>query len=109
MTRSCVCVLSLSLSLSLAGALFIYFALPKSNEIVVVLTPRSVVLLLFLMLRLPTRQQCVEWLQRILLLLSHIFGLCSRMSLTRSRQLTLKWIKKRLAMTRRRERVSGKS
>lgn len=83
-------------------------ALSQSNEIAVVLAPRRVVFLLCLMLRLPTREQCVEWLQSILVLLSHIFSFCcsSKMSLTRSRQLTLKWIKKRLAMTRRRERVS---
>ncbi|XP_034103028.1 LOW QUALITY PROTEIN: uncharacterized protein LOC117567274 [Drosophila albomicans] len=53
------------------------------------------------MLRLPTREQCVEWLQLILVLISHICSFCS-MSLTRSRQTTLKWIKKRLSLPRRR-------
>lgn len=81
------------------GSVSISVARLESDEIVVAAYRQQV---LCLMLCLPTREQCVEWLQFIFLLILHIWSICS-MSLTRSRQTTLKWIKKRLGLPRRRQ------
>ncbi|XP_030380370.1 uncharacterized protein LOC115628422 [Scaptodrosophila lebanonensis] len=52
------------------------------------------------MFRLPTQDQCVVWLHRILLLIFTVWHHCS-MSMSRSRSEALKWIRKRFSRSRR--------